>query len=129
MHAYAVFAVTHPTFLFRQQLRLLNFLSKIEELDVTEDDIASFFHETKPQTQDAASKVATAKLPDGSAIGPLFEKKPEQPTAPKRTERTASKVVDGHDEMDCQSESKTVDVCLEINSNWGHQEIVGITEV
>ena len=125
----SLYYVTNRSFLFRQQLRLLNFLSKIEELDVTEDDIASFFHETKPQTQAAASKIAAANVLDGSAIGPFFKKKPEQPTATKRTETTASKVLTGHDEADDQSESKTVDVCLEIISNWGHQEIAGITEV
>ena len=107
----------------------MSFLSKVEELDITEDDIASFFQETKPKTPAAASKITTAKVPDGSARGPLFEKKLEKRATSQRTETATSKMLIGHDERDGQSESKIVDVCLEINSNWGHQEIVGITEV
>ena len=102
----------------RQQISLLKMLTKLEELDVTEDDVsfgASFLEKNRQRLSSGAGGVQTSESIEKSSVGTAF------------AEDNLADVQD--DEDDENSTSNATIVCLEIISNWGHADIVGLTEV
>ncbi|XP_065066463.1 katanin-interacting protein-like isoform X2 [Rhopilema esculentum] len=104
----------------KQQVHLLKMLSKLEELDITEDDatFSTAFFEKK------RSREST----EGVAVGPLFKETSESQVKGTTALESSAIVSSGSDETDC-GKVDILEVCVEINSNWGHPDMVGLTEV
>ena len=106
---------------YRQQLNLMKLLSKVEDMELTEDDVsinASIFENKKPTLplRNNLVKPSTPVQPNsGSSV--------DGSTAPPPS---SSQQVD---KPDGDKVPGSVSVCLEIISNWGHADLVGLTEV
>lgn len=93
----------------------------MEELDVTEDDITfgtMFFEKNNSQRL----------LSDGGTVEPMLGQSTEE-TSEGDTSVERSSSDNSKDQEDGTNFAKTINVCLEIISNWGHIDIVGLTEV
>jgi len=102
----------------RQQISLLKMLTKLEELDVTEDDArfgTMFFEKNRQRLSSGTGEIQTSESIEKSSLGKAF------------AEDNVADVQEG--EEDENSSSNATIVCLEIISNWGHADIVGLTEV
>ena len=95
-------------------------LSKLEELDITEDDatFSTAFFEKK------RSREST----EGAAVGPLFKETIESQVKGSTALESSAIISSGGDETD-RGKAEILEVCVEINSNWGHSDMVGLTEV
>ena len=92
----------------------------MEELDVTEDEISfgTMFFEKNSQRF----------LSDGGKVEPMLGQSTEE-NADGNTSVEHRSSDNSRDQEDGTNFSQTITVCLEIISNWGHADIVGLTEV
>ena len=95
-------------------------LTKLEELDVTEDDITfgTTFFEKSRQRLSAESGLVEPRIAQ-SKDKVLDEKESVECTTGDNSK----------EQVDVDGIPKTTTVCLDIISNWGHADIVGLTEV
>ena len=109
-------------------MNLLKMLSKLEDLDITEDDVTfgSVFFEKKISCPSGEDRITERRPVWGAQEDQGFSKDNDN-VVYRGVEPTKDAGLGAQE--DAPQNTEKTDVCLEIVSNWGHEEMVGLTEV